>query len=383
MQWMNEGADWLLNESYTAADLTPETLGRLGAGIAAATQRSLIGYAGQSDHAKACAMTVCGAVAAAGGETVLMPDCTPVELGAASPAAECEILLFADETRLRLYARGLLPITAAQESALTEESAHWQQRGEYGSISDGTALKMLYPARLMKHLPDTMPVQLTIGTASRRLYELLRKLPKAARGAPVLSAQLSADGRQVSLYSEKDGWFFHEKLMMMMTQNRLKHGKQAALPYWAAHIAEQMAEACGGEILRYAARSDGSDGEARALALAQGYTLDGTLLLADVLRILAEEEPDLKSWSETLPPVYTVRRLLQTERAADAAACCGTFLQTRQTPDGLRAWDARGEALLCPSHSGKTAAMLVEAASMEAAQELAGEITDALRHLRR
>ncbi len=374
MQWMNEGADWLLHEACTASDQTPDALLALGAGIAGAEARCMVGYAEQSAYAEAGAMTVCGAIAAAGSEAVLVPNSTPVELGAAASAAECGIILFADETRLRLYARGLLPVTAAHETALTAP-ARWQSRSEYGSITDGSAMKLLYPAKLAAHLPAVLPWRAEISTASRRLWELLRKLPQAAKDAPSVTVQLSADGRQLSLYSEKDGWLFHEKLMLMVTQNRLQHGEDAALPYWAAHIAEQMASQYGRRILRYAARSDGSDAEARALAASQGYTLDGTLLLADVLRICAEEEPDLSRWASSLPPVYTVRRILP----ADSAAGCGTFMQTRQTPDGLRAWDARGEALLCPSPSGRTIAMLVEAASMEAAQELAGEIEQAVK----
>ena len=60
--------------------------------------------------------------------------------------------------------------------------------------------------------------------------------------------------------------------------------------------------------------------EARALAAAQGYTLDGTLLAAEVLRILAEEKADLSRWAAELPAVYTIRRLLHTQRDTDAAA---------------------------------------------------------------
>lgn len=381
MQWMNEGADWLLHETYTSDESAPERLAAFGAGMARAASRCMVGYAEQSDYARACALTVCGAIAAAGGEAVLVPDCTPVELGAASGAGECGLLLFADETRLRLFARGLLPVTAEQERLL-RAPAVWQKRGEYGNIADGSALRMLYPARLARHLPAAMTVTPEISTGSKRLYALMqRALPAAQRGRHrrTLSVQLSADGRQASVYTEEDGWLFHEKLLLMVTQHKLMHGEDAALPYWAAHIAEKIAAEYGGRVLRYAARSDGSDTEARALAASQGYTLDGTLLLAEVLRIHAEEEPSLTRWAERLPPVYTVRRLLHTVRHTDAAAGCGTFLHTRSTPDGLRAWDARGEALLCPSASGHSVAMLVEAASMEAAQELAGDITAAVK----
>lgn len=377
MQWLNEGADWLLRESFTATEPQPETLLALGRALTTAASRCLVGYAAQSDYARACAMTISGAATAAGAEVVLVPDCTPPELGAASQTAGCGLILFADETRLRLYARGLLPITAAQEKRITEADPEWLGHGEYGSIQNGEALRLLWQERIAQRLPAQITIKPEISTASRRLSAMLRRVLKGSSGDP-LTVQLSTDGRQVSLYNEACGWLFHERLLLMVTQHKLHCGQDVALPYWVAHIAERMAEETGRNILRYAARSDGSDSEARALAAAQGFSLDGTLLLAEVLRIHAEAEPDLAKWAASLPPVYTVRRLLHTGEGLHGAAACGTFLHTARTPDGLRAWDGRGEALLCPSATGRSVAMLVEAVNMELARELAGEITEAV-----
>ena len=357
-------------------NLRAEQLLRLGAGLSRAAMRTAVGYTPDSDFAKAAALTVCGGIASAGGTAILVPECTAVELGAASAAGECSIMLYAGDTHLRCDARGLLPLTDAQEQAICEGSSE-QARTEYGSILDGKSLRLLYPVRVLSRLPEKISCLPEISTASPRLFDLAAEFFRGTSGMQV-TLQLSADGRRVSVYTERTGWIFYEKLLMLVTMQHLRNGEDAALPYWMPQIAEQIAGRCGQRILRYASRSDGSDQEARQLAADQGFTLDAMILCADFLRYLAEEKPDLERWLAELPPYYTVRRILRTERELDAAARCGSFMQTKQTPEGLRAKDSRGTALLRPSRSGRSLTLLVEAANMETANELAGDITNSM-----
>ena len=50
-------------------------------------------------------------------------------------------------------------------------------------------------------------------------------------------------------------------------------------------------------------------------------------------------------------------------------------MKTVRTPEGIRAKDERGTALLHPVRSGKTYSLMIEAANMELAQELAADLT--------
>ncbi|MBR5405830.1 MAG: hypothetical protein IK107_06000 [Oscillospiraceae bacterium] len=390
MQWLTEETGWILPEEsgpWTDAGLgcgdriSPAALLRLGTGLASAASRCMIGTAPDSDFARAAALTAAGAAAAAGAGVILVPDCVPAELRTASAAGECGAVLYADETGLRLYAGGLLPLTKRQSEALEQAAAARELpaagRSEYGTISDGRSLRLLCSRAIIERLPEQLPVRAEFNTASERLRLMMTRLCRGGSGES-LTVQLSADGRRASVYTLRSGWIFYEKLLLMLCAAYLRRGEDVALPYWLPRTAERMAAESGRRILRYASLSDGSDADARALAARQGFTLDGTVLAADFLRILAEEEPDLNRWAASLPPCFTVRRILRTERSLDAAAGCGTFLHTEQTPEGLRASDARGEALLHPSRSGRSVSMLVEAASMEAATELAGDIAAAL-----
>jgi len=366
--------NWMLPEDdgILSSSLDMKQILQFGANLSQAAAKTAVGYAPDSEYAKAAAMTVCSGIASAGGTAILVPECTTVELGAAASAGECGVLLYAGENGCRCFARNLLPLTVAQENMICRNAAE-QNPTEYGSILDGKSLRLLYPARILSHLPDKLSCMPEISTASPRLYDFALRYFRGSSGKPI-TLQLSGDGRRVSVYTERTGWIFYEKLLMLVTMQHLRNGEDAALPYWMPQAAEKMAGSYGQRILRYASHSDGSDQEARQLAADQGYTLDAVILCADFLRYFAEEEPDLTSWLAALPPYYTVRRILRSEQEMRAAARCGSFMQTRRTPEGLRANDVRGTALLRPSRSGNSITLMVEAASMETANELAGDI---------
>ncbi|MBQ8921213.1 MAG: hypothetical protein IJ060_03510 [Oscillospiraceae bacterium] len=380
MQWMTEETGWLLPEAALSGSemLQPERLLRLGAGLVQAAPACMVGCA-EGGFARACAMQICSGAAAAGGDAVLIPECTIGELGTSSLHTPCGVLAYCADNGLRLFSRGLLPLTAAQEqTVLNGGTEPGMLRGsEYGNITDGSALRQYYVNRLKARLPEHMPARVHAETAQHRLQSLLSPLLRGGRG-DVLTLQISADGCRASVYSEKHGWIFYEKLLLMVALAYLEQGEDAALPYWLPQTAGALGSRFGRRVLRFAPHPDGGDTEARALAVRQGFALDGALLCADFLRFHAERYRDLQRWADAIPPCHTIRRVLSASRARDAAERCARSMQIRKTPEGIRAEDARGTALLHPARSGKTAALLIEAANMELAQELAAELTPPL-----
>lgn len=376
MQWLTEETGWLLpeEEPLLSGHPTPEKMVRLGAGLANAAPRCLIGCDGSS-YARACAVQIGGAVAAAGGEAILVPDCTAGELGTASLHAAGDVLLHCADSGQRLFARGLLPLTRSQETVIATgiAEARWGSPTDYGQITDGSALRAYYPERIAERMPAELPFQIEIESSAERLREILTPLMPHGHGER-WTLRLSGDGRRASVYSERCGWFFYEKLLLMLCAAYLENGEDVALPYWVPQIAEEMARTAGRRILRYASRPDGADADARALALSQGFTLDGALLCADFLRICAGREQDPLRWAKKLPACHTVRRVMPADRAAKAAARCSTWRHSTETPEGLRAGDHRGSVLLHPARSGKTFTVLIEANNMELASEIAGDL---------
>ena len=378
MQWQaRQMPDWEEDGMVFGAQV-PEQLAGLGFGMAEAAERCLVGYAAGSDYAKASAYLVCGAIAAAGGTAILMPEVSPVEMGSASVQANCGVLLHLGAHRLHCMSRGLLPLTAMQwQTICNPQRTAWQHRQEYGNLADGTGLKLLYATQVQRCLPKALPMQPEFPVISSELRSICHQLFAGGSGSR-LTVQLASDGMTAALYTEQQGWIFYERLLLLVAQQYLAQQQTVALPYWVPPAAERMAAQYGGRVLRYASASTGDDVEARSLALEQGFTLDALVLVATFLRLHAESEPDLQAWLAKLPTCHTVRRIVKTE-GVPAMGHCPEWA-SHATPEGIRASHANGEALLRPSRSGRSLTIMVEAASLELASELAGDLTARLQY---
>lgn len=354
---------------------TPDNLIQLGASLAAASAQILIGAEPDSAFSGAAAGILAGACAAAGSSAVLVPCATLPELSAASIAADLPLLVHLAEHRLRVFAKGMLPLTAAWQTLLCDQpQAEWCAPSQYGEVLNGSGLTSLFSARIRERLPDSFPVLPEITTGSAPLYRKMAQLLRGGRGQ-LLTIQLSSDGRKLALYHTDCGWIFHEKVLLLVCQQYFVQGKDVALPYWMPRAAEDMARKYGRNVLRYASCSDGTDNIARALALAQGFTLDAAILCAEFLRLLSEHRMSLKEWLRCLPPCHTVHRIVRLDvRGGNSLQTWQANVNAAQTAEGYFAEDARGRVLVRPSRTGKTAALFAEADSIETASELAGDI---------
>ncbi len=363
-----------------AGRILPETLTALGNGLAEIAGRCMIGFSPGSPFAQATAYNVAGAAAAAGGQVVLVADCAPAELGMASVAGDCDCILHIDHSSLHIYAKGLLPLTASQQQALAHTGCNgWLQRSEYGAISDGEGLRLLYPGEILRRLPKTLNYMPEISTGSLRMQTLLTRLFRGGKGR-LMTFQLAQDGRRVSLYTEEHGWIFYERLLMLVAEQFFAEGRDVALPFWMPRSAETLAARYQRRVLRYASASDGTDGEARALALRQGITLDGAILCAEVLRICSEKGQAAGSWLAAPTLTHTVRRIIsapvgQIMDGKEIINRCAASWSLTPTPEGVAADCGSGHALIRPSATGRSMTLWTEAENMETAAELAGQLT--------
>lgn len=367
-------------DGMVSGDLTPEHLIALGGILPTVSPQILIGSESDSAFSAAATGFLAGAAAAAGGSVTTLSHVSLPALSAASLVSHAPLLLHIADHRLRIFAHGMLPLTAKQQTLLlSPPQPVWNAPPLYGNIVNGNGLQTLCAPQLQKRLPQHIPVSVEISTASAALHSLMQPLLRQGRGN-LMTLQFSADGRRLAVYTEECGWIFHEKLLMLMCLERLAAGEDAALPYWMPRAAEQMANAYQRRILRYASCSDGSDADARAMAVRQGFSLDGTILCADFLRAYAEKQISLREWLGMLPACHTVKRIVRIGSGRDAGK--GDMLRELrekyaafETAEGFFASSGKGNALVRPSRSGKTATLLTEADNMEAAAELAGDIT--------
>ncbi len=371
-----------LEETGICGDLSPAAAVRLGNALAGAEKRIAVGYAPDAQAAHVLAMAVCAGACAAGAACMILPDCALPELSYASRLAACGLLVHADTgltAGIRLYAAGGLPLIRRQEQQITARlhgyAAPPLPPDKWGRMTGIGGMEALYAHQLRESLPPQMPVCVELSTGNPRLRRLGETLLYGGSGE-ALVLQLSADGRQLSAYTEATGFVTSERLLLAACSELAAEQQHIALPEPFTGAADRVAAGKNRRVLRYRDASDESDTEARQLAAAQGITVDGLRLAAVLLRALHRNGGTLAALLALLPAVYTAKRVIP---AGDGASALLRTLCGKPDTSGFHREDARGRLHLRLSRSGHSIQAYAEARSMEAAAELCAEAEAALR----
>lgn len=360
-----------LEEERVSGDLTPSEAIRLGNCLAQAGDTITVGY-GSGQAAQTLAFAVCAGCTSAGARAILAADAALPAVCYASAQANTDLLLYIEagaEVTLRLLSQGGLPLTEVQEDALTHalDSRALVQipHGEFGEIIRLDSAQALYEHALRHRFPALRRTDISVSTSDGRLRRLGAQLFGDGAEQSGLTLQLSADGRQLSLYSDQTGFVRAERVLLLCCLAVLEQEGCTALPADAPQAAEQIAQKTGGRLLRCS--MDGSCGEAREIALRQRFTTDGLYAAGVVLEYLAAHHLTLAAALEKIPKIHVARRILP------AGAVPRRILHSLHGKERLSRSDERGVLSFRPSYSGKTVTVYAEAASMEAAEELFAE----------
>ena len=347
---------------------------RLGEGLAACGDTA-VGCAEDPDS-RVLLHTLCAGIALAGGGCLRLEDCTLPQLQAASVMGDCDLLLYADagaKDCLTLYGKGGLPLTRQQEQqiggALSMPSGLGFRKHRSGMIAEGSGFAALYTRQLALRSRSDCGRRIEISAGAPGLGRLAETL-FGGTGAPLVF-QLSDGGRRLTVYGEDTGFVHYEQLLLLCCMLRGRKGEDAALPDWFPAAGDRLMETYGRRILRYGREEDS---RARALALAQRFSLDGLELGMELTELLAETGESLSALLAQLPPLYTTRRLME---AGDSARqllqrVCG------DPRGGVLQENAQGAVRVLPE--GRESLLLYAASSdMETAQELCGQAEAFLR----
>ena len=357
-----------LEEERVSGDLTPTEAIRLGNCLAQTGDSVTIGYA-SGQAAQTLAFAVCAGCTAAGARVILTPDAALPAVCYASAQAKTELLLYIEagaEVTLRLLSQGGLPLTEAQEDALTNaldcRTLVQIPHSAFGEIIQLDSAQALYEHALRRRFAALRRTDVSVSTSDARLRRLGAQLFGDGAEQSGLILQLSADGRQLSVYSDQTGFVRSERVLLLCSLILLEQEGCAALLADAPQAAEQIAQETGGKILRCLA--DGSGTDARETALRQRFAIDGLYAAGVVLEYLAVHRLTLAAALEKIPKIHVARRIL----SADALP--RRILHSLRGTGRLSRTDERGVLSFCPSYSGKMVTAYAEAASMEAAEEL-------------
>ena len=354
--------------------LTLLGLAALGQGLAACGHTA-VGCAGDPDSRRLLHM-LCAGILWAGGDCLRLEDCALPQLQAASCMGDCELLLYADaggKDCLILSGRGGLPLTRQQEQQIST-ALRMPAQGSFrkragGMVTEGSGFARLYARQIQRqgHAACGRRVEISAGGSGlARLADVL----SGGEGTPLV-LQFSDGGRRLTLYGEDTGFVHYEQLLLLCCMQRGRRGEDAALPDWFPAAGDRLMASCGRQLLRYGREGDTA---ARALALEQGFSLDGLRLAAELLSLLADTGETLPDLLAQLPVLYTTRRLVETGDGARQLLqrVCG------DPRGGILQETDQGAVRVLPEGRGS---LLVYAASgdMETARELCGKAEAFLR----
>lgn len=323
----------------TGGEISPRVAALLGGAVSCLGEKIAVGYAGYAggsgasafstgeNAGKALAMAVQSGIMAAGAEAWDAGGCSEAELDFAIRSAGLDggVWIEAGVTcRLRILSKGGLPLTRAQERAVENglNRREFPAAGGFGfgDRIDFTNCGLLYLQRLEGLLPQSLPgIRAEVSCPDRRLAEWGERLLSGRRGAGGTQVifHLSGDGRRLSAYSEETGYLFHEKLVLLCCQDYFDKKLTVSLPSLAPAMAEEMAAAYGGKVLRYGSCSSESPAgdAARRLARQQPFPRDGLELMCRVLESLNRRGCSLKEAARSLPAFTSASRYVPVEGA--------------------------------------------------------------------
>lgn len=190
-----------------------------------------------------------------------------------------------------------------------------------------------------------------------------------------IAFHLSSDGEKISAYSEKTGYVFGEKLLMLRCKGIFENGGDVAFcgrpPRWLSQMAAKYGSrvvSCGRNVCAGCRRPSDQCRSARRLAAAQSFTHDCCALMFDILEILRRENISLSEAIDGLPDTAGVSKFIPVDRPSELLyRLC---VNAANEPDGIISDEPSGLVTVRPVRTGKGLMLSVESYSYETAAEL-------------
>ena len=368
-------------------NLTPELCMRMGAAAAAGGRAGIAWQGGEAARILGEAFS-CGVCA--GGGTVVHPDCgfesqaafaamryqLPVSAFFRQSGKETAAMFFGEDGQTvgrdaeRLMERAMEDgapfVSAAMAGSVTElfgvGEAYIREAARPGACEGFSVTAAGGGA-------ENRALQTALSASGAKLVNssgvaALSVLP----GGFGLSAKLP-DGRQIG----------PERLLMAAALTELKWGSGCiAVPYSAPGGLEDLAEACGGRVLRL-----GRDGAAaEEMSLRQLFLRDGIFAAVQICACLTARGMRLSELVDETPQYGACRRVIPVggDRAAVMRVLTENFSEdSSELVRGLRIFTGKGRVTVSPMRQKSAISVMAESKNAEAARELCGDLDRLIR----
>lgn len=365
----------------TNVTVTPELAAKIGASLGSLKAGGTVGVACNfTKSGTALKQALIAGAVAAGANVLDFGEAAETEYEFCLNRTKADFGAYLDSniiTNIFLSDRCGIPMMRSMERKLENavnrgayKKAAWN---DFGMTLWMGELKKLYQLSLLQTISgDLQGMAARVKSSSSRVKELLedtlKRLGCGRREGIILN--LTADGRQVSVYTEETGYLFHEKALCLVCLSEFMDGRDVVVPYDAPSVLEDMAARYGRKVLRYyASPCDRSDSEARKAAEETLFLNDGLVLSVKLLSFLKRRGMTLREALRLLPQFERSTRLIGV-KGSTAAVMKALCPQEQAIGEGVSIRTEDGNMLIKPMKSGKGIFLFAESVRSETAEEL-------------
>ena len=247
-------------------------------------------------------------------------------------------------------------------------------------ISSITSIRLIYSQELCRVAKGNLSgLSLAVECENPEIARLLRDSLERLECSysDELTAKISKEGNKVSMVERGFPEVSSDVLLAICCLNEFRDGKDVALPGDAPGVINDIAKMYSRKVLRfYDSSNEKSDDNARRLAACQNWSKDALFMTVKLLTIMRDRKKYLHELVEEIPKFYITGR----EMAINFSPVRLVEIfkddlgQTAFASEGVAISHGDAKAVLTPSKKGNRVKVLVEADTMEAAEEFGSKI---------
>lgn len=290
--------------------------------------------------------------------------------------------------RIKLMDKGGLPIVRklerAVEKAFNNNNFRTLAYHEYKEVRSMDGVYVLYEDFLRSMLPDRFTgINVEVRSASSITASVCDRLFRCRNDidGERIVFHISNDGTACSAYSDKTGYIFHERLVLLAMKAAYQKGIPVSVPFVFPMAADGIAEDENGRLYRYYNDSDGvSDSEARQAAQRPDnfFVRDALALICTIAGYLCEKGSTFSEAVKKVPGFYATQRYISLK--GDNADTLRRFTAFKNgSEEGVIFENDSSRAVVRPIKDGSGLMIFAESFKSESAAALCDEIQEKLK----
>ncbi|MDE6149099.1 MAG: hypothetical protein K2F81_03260, partial [Ruminococcus sp.] len=291
------------------------------------------------------------------------------------------------ENKIKITDKGGLPLRRSVErqieTSYNNSSFRTLDSHNYGKIYEFSGTKALYEIHLNEILPSKfVGINAEIRSSSKETACLADELfhSKNDIDGEKIIFHISADGNSCSAYTDKTGYVFHERLVLLAMKALYRNGISVSVPFSFPMGADSLAQNEGGYLFRYYnSPDDNSDKKAREVAQRTDnlFVRDGLALACIICGYLSENNINFSEAMSNIPKFSSIQRYVSFK--GNPTDLIHNLSVENNGGEGVVYSKEKTRALIRPLKNGNGLMIFAESFKSEEASSVCDEIQEKLK----